>query len=218
MSIPPTDSSGPLSEGVPLRCRCGTIQGTLVHPHSANHALCYCHDCQAFAHVLGQADRTLGPQGESRVFQVPPRNLTFTQGHAALACLRLTPKGMVRWYAGCCSTPIGNTLPTPKLSFIGLVRPFVALDDGALVEAFGPITTWANTAGAHGSPRPRQAGTAHMLAWFFRTVLPAWINGEYKRTPFFDPATGAPVVTPRVLSPQEHAAVMQRVRQGPATT
>ena len=29
---------------------------------------------------------------------------------------------MIRWYAGCCKTPIGNTLENHKISFVGLLH------------------------------------------------------------------------------------------------
>src|SRR5690349_22143392 len=98
----------------PLQCECGKIKGVLNDPRSANHVVCYCNDCQAFAHVLGKAEQVLDQHGGSEIFQVLPKNLTFTQGIESLASLRLTDKGLIRWYASCCRTPIGNTLATPK--------------------------------------------------------------------------------------------------------
>lgn len=37
----------------PLRCRCGALQGYVSHPEKASRGVCYCKDCQAFAHFLG---------------------------------------------------------------------------------------------------------------------------------------------------------------------
>ncbi len=41
-----------------FRCRCGEVRGivTDASPHTANRVVCYCDDCQAFAHRLGRAD------------------------------------------------------------------------------------------------------------------------------------------------------------------
>jgi hypothetical protein len=183
-----------------LGCQCGTVQGVLTDLARTNHAVCYCKDCQAFAHALGQADRVLDVRGGSEIVQVLPKNLRFTQGLDALACLRLTPKGLLRWYAGCCRTPIGNTLPTPKLSFIGLVHACLDTSEVSLEEAFGPIRTWVNTKGASGDPKPKEEGVAKAIGWFLCTTFKARFNGDYKRNPFFDPTTGAPIVTPRVLT------------------
>jgi hypothetical protein len=197
--------------GHPLQCSCGTIRGS-VEVRSANRAVCYCKDCQAFAHFLGRQGDVLDERGGSDVVQVLPRDVTFTAGLQSLACMRLTPKGLLRWYAGCCNTPIGNTLHTPKFSFIGLVHSCL---DGAgepLEKAFGPVRAWVNTQGAKGEPKPATRGMAATGAWFLRTVLRARFNGDYRRTPFFRMDTGLPIVAPRVLSPEEHVKLMSSVR------
>ena len=198
----------------PLRCQCGALQGSLVNTQTANRAVCYCRDCQAFAHFLGQAERVLDSRGGSDIVQVLPRNLTFTQGGEMLACLRLTDKGLFRWYARCCRTPIGNTLATPKLSFIGLVHACLQGDGASLDEAFGPVRAWVNTNGALGDPKPKEAGRGRVVGWFLRTTLKARFNGDYKRTPFFNSETGAPVSVPYVLSSEEHARVRQPLSAG----
>jgi hypothetical protein len=126
--------------------------------------------------------------------------------------MRLTPKGLLRWYARCCKTPIGNTLPTPKFSFIGLVHS--CLDGGgvSLDDSFGPVRAWVNTQSARGEPKPVTRGMTATAGWFLRTVLKARFNGDYRRTPFFRLDTGLPIVVPEVLSTQEHATVMSSVR------
>ncbi len=196
----------------PLQCRCGTINAVVNAPRSANRVICYCKDCQAFAHFLGRESEVLDGRGGSDIIQVLPKNITFTQGIESLCCIRLTPKGLVRWYAGCCHTPIGNTLATPKLSFIGLVHTCLEGGGRPLDDAFGPVRAWFNTNGARGNPKPRQAGHGAVVSWFIGTVLRARLNGDYKYTPFFVADSGMPVVTPRVLSGEEHATVMNAVR------
>src|SRR5450432_3257521 len=106
----------------PLQCRCGTLRGLVDEPQSANRVVCYCKDCQAFAHFLGRDSEILDELGGSEVIQTLPKNVTFTQGVESLACIRLTEKGLLRWYAKCCNTPVGNTLGAYKMSFIGLVH------------------------------------------------------------------------------------------------
>jgi hypothetical protein len=197
----------------PVGCQCGNLKGTLTELRRTLRAVCYCHDCQAFAYVLGQEGRVLDQRGGSEIVQAAPRNLTFTQGAEALACVRLTSRGLLRWYAACCSTPIGNTPATAKLSFVGLVHTCLGPRDAAFQEAFGPVRAWVYTAGARGEPRPKEAGGGRMVRRFIGIALRARLNGDYRRTPFFDPATGAPVATPRVLSREEHARVMESVRR-----
>jgi hypothetical protein len=191
----------------PLQCRCGTIKGWVSDPHSANRVVCYCKDCQAFARALGQESETLDAQGGSDIVQALPKNVTFTQGTEALACMRLTDKGMVRWYAGCCKTPIGNTLENYKISFIGLLHNCLETPEHSLQNSFGAVRAYANPHGAIGEPKPKAAGVGTTIWWLVKTILKARVNGDYKRTPFF--RDGKPIATPRVLSSAERATAMQ---------
>ena len=110
-----------MADQVELRCRCGEVRArvTDASPRTVNRIVCYCDDCQAFAHRLGRAD-LLNAQGGSDIVQLAPATLTFLQGQHRIAGLRLTPKGLFRWYASCCNTPVGNTL-TPAIPFVGIV-------------------------------------------------------------------------------------------------
>jgi hypothetical protein len=195
----------------PLQCRCGTLKGTVNDTHDCNRIVCYCKDCQAFAHFLGRADEILDERGGSDVVQVLPRNVKFSQGIEALACIRLTQKGLVRWYASCCNTPIGNTLITPKLSFIGIVSTCLQSSHPSLDDSFGPVVGRLNTESAKGEPNPKSGGFGAMIFWFLSRALKARLNGDYKRTQLFDSGTGAPVATPRVLSSAEHENLMKAV-------
>jgi len=149
------------------------------------------------------------------VIQILPKNITFTQGIEALACMRLTDKGLLRWYTSCCNTPIGNTLATPRMSFIGLLHNCVETAGEPLDDAFGVVRGRVNTKSAKGSPKPRQA-VGPTIGWFVTKVLRARFNGDYKQTPFFRADTGTPVVSARVLSREEHASVMNAVHAAAA--
>jgi hypothetical protein len=189
----------------PLQCRCGTVKGFVKARRSANRAICYCRDCQAFARFLGRTDDILDARGGSDVIQVAPSNVRFTEGQGSLACLRLSPTGVLRWYARCCNTPIGNTLATPKISFVGLLHTCLANAGMSLDDSFGPVRTWANTGSASGDPKPRPRGLGRTVLWLTATILKARITGRYRQTPFFAAGTGAPVVPPRVLDRAERA-------------
>jgi len=196
----------------PLQCQCGTLKGFVDDPQRANRAVCYCNDCQAFAHFLGKSDEILDELGGSEVIQVLPRNVTFTQGTEALACMRLTGKGLLRWYAGCCNTPIGNTLDNFKISFIGLVHTCLETSGRPIEDSFGPVRVWVNTKGAKGNPKPKTVGIGTTIVWFLTNVAKSRIDGSYKQTPLFLADTGAPIVPPRVLSAEERARVMNAVQ------
>jgi hypothetical protein len=191
----------------PLQCRCGTIKGWVSDTQGANRVVCYCRDCQAFARFLGQEIETLDAQGGSDVIQTLPKNVRFTQGADALACMRLTDKGMVRWYAGCCKTPIGNTLENYKISFVGLLHNCLESPEHSLQSSFGAVRTYANPQGAIGVPKPKASGMGTTLRWFAKTILKARLNGDYKLTPFF--RDGRPIATPRVIGSAERSRAMQ---------
>ena len=84
----------------------------------------------------------------------------------------------------------------------------------SLDESFGPVRAWVYTQSAKGDSKPRTAGQGAVALWFIKTVIKARFNGEYKRTPFFK-ADGTPIVTPRVLSTEEHVTLMNAVRATP---
>jgi hypothetical protein len=193
----------------PLQCRCGTLKGYVSDPDRANHCMCYCRSCKAFAHFLGRADDILDAQGGSEIIQTIPAHVTFTQGLEVIACMRLTEKGLMRWYTTCCNTPIGNTHANFRLSFVGLVHN-VLEGSGSLDEAFGPIRMWANTKGAKGQvPAKSFAGMMHIMGMLARARL----DGSYKHTAFFSADTGIPIVTPKVLGSAEYQALMSAVER-----
>lgn len=196
----------------PLQCRCGTLRGYLQNRRSVNRAVCYCRDCQAFAHFLGRQQDVLDERGGSDIIQILPRDVTFTQGIESLACMRLTPKGLLRWYASCCRTPIGNTLDTPKISFVGLLHSCLEGPTESLDAAFGPVRAWVNTQGAKGDPKPKVVGMGRALRWFIGTIIKARLSGDYKRTPFFRADARTPIVAARVLTGAEHTKLMDAVR------
>jgi len=172
--------------------------------------VCYCKDCQAFAYFLSQENQILDERGGSDVIQILPQNLSFTQGIESLKCMRLTEKGMLRWYASCCNTPIGNTLANYKISFIGLVHSCLENSGTPLQDSFGPVRAWGNTQGARGDPKPKSSGLGRTILWVMSSVLKARINGGYRQTPLFLADKGTPIVTPLVLSTAERASDMAR--------
>ena len=197
-----------MSKSAELRCGCGKVRGIVADasPRGANRVVCYCDDCQAFAHQLGRAD-LLDAQGGSDIIQVAPASLTFVEGQDLIRGVRLTPKGLYRWYANCCNTPVGNTL-TPAVPFVGI---FAATFDygtqraddvfGAPTGAiFGKYATGKAPAGSAGLKLSLMLGAlGKVLGWRLRGR--AWPH------PFFKRDTGAPVYPVDVLSPKERKSL-----------
>jgi hypothetical protein len=191
----------------PISCSCGTLKGTLELNGGFNRAVCYCHDCQAFARFLGREAQVLDNRGGTDVVQTIPKNLRFTQGIEQLACMRLSEKGLLRWYARCCNTPIGNTAPNYQLSFVGLVHSCLGSAQASLDQVFGPVRARVYTDCAIGEPKPKAFGLPTTLPRIIGRLLKARLDGSYKHTPFFTPGSNTPIVEPRVLNAEERAGL-----------
>ncbi|MFY0660672.1 MAG: hypothetical protein JXR15_09280 [Shimia sp.] len=152
--------------------------------------------------ALGAGD-TLMPRNGSDIYQTIPSNLELTQGQEHLACLRLSPKGLMRWYASCCDTPVFNTLGGTKLAFVGVSVP--AMRGDAIDRAIGKVIAVVHTKDAPFGTEPlkdygfNKAGF-NVLARHFGALM----RGQVRDNPLFD--EGSPVVEPRVLSKAERRA------------
>lgn len=191
----------------PLRCACGLVEGYVASPHRAGRAICYCRDCQAFARFLGHPERTLDEHGGTDIVATSPRYVHFAQGKEHLRCMSLSPKGLLRWYAGCCRTPIGNTPRDPKLSYVGLVHNSLAGSSTETDAVFGPPRVAVNTGSATGTVRSTPLPTFLAVLKIIRNVLGSRLSGKYRENPFFLPGTSEPIVVPQVLTSAERKAL-----------
>ena len=200
-----------------LKCECGAFEGVLhdATPDNGVHAACYCKDCQAFAAYLGKQDDALDKNGGTRIYQTLPSHLDIIKGAENLNCVRLSPKGLMRWHVRCCNSPIGNTPPGRGLSFVGLITNSLHnKNDGQTVDdAIGPLQTAGFTQHAYGDIDPSipSAGFKMIFAALKR-ALGARLSGAYKQTPFFD-ADNSPVAEPKTLSDNERTALYNKIGQ-----
>ena len=205
-----------------IRCSCGSMQGRAVagKGHRGNRLVCYCDDCQSFAHFLERAGDVLDRHGGTEIYQMSPADVAFVSGGEHLAAVRLRPKGLLRWYAGCCNTPIGNTLATPNLPFVGVINAcaHAGPDGRPLGDVQGPVKGRIMGRFATGDRDGLDAHNAippSMMARFMWNMLRWRFRRDRRSTPFFDAGTGQPVVEPRVLSDTELQDVERR-RDGAA--
>ncbi|NOU52245.1 hypothetical protein HG263_17080 [Pseudoalteromonas sp. JBTF-M23] len=189
-AIPPTLS---------LSCQCKKMKAKVepISPKQANHLTCYCSDCQKFAVVLNRDDQVLNEYAGTTIVQVPIAHFKFTDGKENLACLRLTEKGLYRWYAKCCNTPIGNTL-NAGWPFIGIIHSFI--DDDRLVEKAGEMKGSVHIKEASSRVPERLLGpqghTKLLLATLQKLAL--WkLQGKNKPSEFFD-SNSQPVVVAQI--------------------
>jgi hypothetical protein len=175
---------------LPLRCRCGAWRGVLhdAAPGRGNRVVCYCDDCQAFPHWLGCADSVLDAAGGTDIFQTSPARLEITAGGEQLACLRLSPSSNVlRWFARCCRTPIGNTPADPRFVLVGVIHACMdfAAAGRTADEVLGPVRGSAFPQFARGDRArlPKKVGMGHLVR-LARIILTARLRGDLKRSPF----------------------------------
>jgi hypothetical protein len=202
-----------MSSTVDLRCRCGAVEGRLGNAvrGAVNRVVCYCDDCQAFLHRLGRAD-LLDAHGGSDIVQVAPASLTFARGTDRIAGLQLRPKGLYRWYAACCKTPLGNMVG-PGIPFIGVIAQAFRTPD----ETFGPPSGAIYGKYAVGAAPP--GSTSLNLGLLGRAIgkVVGWkVRGKTWPHPFFDRETRAPRYPVTVLSPDEREALRPRCGPKPA--
>jgi hypothetical protein len=190
-----------------LRCRCGEVRGLLANasPRTVNRVICYCDDCQAFAHQLGRAD-LLDAHGGTDIVQVAPSCLKFVEGQDRIVGLRLTPDGLFRWYTSCCNTPMGNTV-SPRIPFVGIVAQ--AFDDAAQRpdDVFGkPIGAILGKYAIGDAPAGSKGIKLSLLVRAIRLVLGWRLRGQTWPHPFFRRDTREPIYPVSVLSvPQREA-------------
>ena len=193
-----------MSQDAELRCRCGEVQGRVKNasPEAVTRAVCYCDDCQAYLHHLGRLD-LMEEHGGTDVVQVAPSSLTFHRGAERLVGLRLTPKGLYRWYASCCKTPLGNTLG-PSIPFVGIVAQAFDHVDDTFGKSRGMVF------GKFAVCEPGQVSTKFdfgLMAYAMRKILGWRFRGQTWPHPYFDRATRAPSHPVTVLSREERAAL-----------
>lgn len=177
-------------------CTCGKMRWRIADAAKGSHLICYCEDCQTYANALENGVRRIDTDGGTEIFQTLPKNFEFVEGKEHLAAMRLGPKGIVRWYAGCCDTPIANTLPTAKLPFVGAVLP-------PGTDGYGPITALLSTVDTKSDIKDKGVLGAQVSA--IVRVLLGSLTKKSRQTPFFkDDKT--PAVEPRVLTKEQRNA------------
>ena len=191
-----------------LRCRCGEVRGFVADasPQTVNRVVCYCDDCQAFAHRIGRAD-LLDAHGGSDIVQVAPGSLAFGQGRDRIVGVRLMPKGLYRWYTSCCHTPMGNTV-SPAIPFVGIVVR--AFDHGAQRpdDVFGrPIGAILGKYAIGNPPTASPGMSLPLMLRAVRMVLGWRLRGRAWPNPFFRRDTRAPIYPVTVLSQAEREAL-----------
>jgi len=187
---------------VALQCDCGTVTGMARHLsyQNCNRVVCYCNDYQSFPRHLGKSDSVLEQWGGTDLFQMPQAWVTLATGADQLRCLKLSDKGIYRWYTACCNSPIGNTLG-PGWPFIGIIHTFMRHEQDRDTE-LGPSrgNVWVEYA-AEGAPESitRAPSSIWLLLRVVRLMLVWKLRGLDQPSVFFS-SDGKPTAEPEVLS------------------
>jgi hypothetical protein len=190
---------------LPLKCRCGAVRGEMQPARAYVRATCYCKDCRAYARFLGQPD-VLDDAGGTDVVPTAPATVRLTSGVERVACMSLSPKGTLRWYAGCCRTPLGNTSRNTRLPYLGLVTAFLDATPQQLDAAFGPdgrcvLNTGSATSPVRATPLAFARGGVRIMAG----MLNARVRGE-RASPFLE-GEARLLREPAVISREQRAAL-----------
>lgn len=122
--------------------------------------------------------------------------------------MRLGPTGMLRFYSACCRSPLGNTLGSARIPFVGVHTSFLAASAVELERALGESIGVQAEFAIGGVPANASRGTPFRL---MRRVLPflaaGFLRGEHAPNSLYDVATGAPVSEPKVLTTSERDAL-----------
>ena len=191
-----------------IQCECGQFRARLkAFPRNTpGRLVCYCDDCQAYLNHLGRGD-LLDANGGTEVIPAYPADVEILSGREHLKCTRLSPRGMCRFSASCCNTPIANL--RPKEPWAGFLRcVYTAGGADQLDRALGPVRSRIMGRYAKGTPPAGTPDKFNLKA--FATVMPFMLKGKlfkkYEPSPFFAEDGVTPIVAPYVLSKAERRA------------
>lgn len=190
--------------GLPLACACGGVRGAIrrAGPNEGDRVVCHCADCQAFVRWCGAEDCVFGRGAGTDLYQSRCARLSVEAGLGQLACVHLTAKPTLRWYAACCNTPMFNTFANGRLPYLTTV--VANTEERWRDELLGPVKghLFHDEAPGGGAAFPPMTVAKLMGRWFGRTVRDT-VSGDRRRSPLFDPKTLRPIVPARRLAPRE---------------
>jgi len=192
-----------------ISCSCGELQGEIRGPKAGVRAICYCKDCQIFAAYLDKANDVLDESGGTEVIGLRHSNILFTHGIDNLKCVSLSKNGLLRWYAGCCKTPIGNTPRNFKVSHIGLIHNCIVQQPSSSEKVFGPVQLRVNTDSAK-KPVKELKPTISVISHYVFSILKERLSGRYKLSPFFK-ESGEPLLQVSVLTEHQHHQLVDTI-------
>jgi hypothetical protein len=121
--------------------------------------------------------------------------------------MSLSGQGLLRWYAACCRTPLGNTPRNHKIAYVGLLPSCLPIPADELDREFGPSKIALNTDSAYSPVRATPLTTVFGIVRIMKNVVGARWSGRYRNNSFFHAESGKPILQPQVLSPAKRHAM-----------
>jgi hypothetical protein len=137
-----------------------------------------------------------------------PSSVRITDGAETLSCVRLSAKGMYRWYCAGCRTPVGNT-NGPRVPFVGLIHTFMdhATDGRTRDDVLGKPIAYTRTKSAIAPVPNRDSSSLRLIGRSVRLLAKWTLTGAGSPSPFFGDQKHEPVAEPRILTPEERRAL-----------
>ncbi|OHD03247.1 MAG: hypothetical protein A2885_05910 [Sphingopyxis sp. RIFCSPHIGHO2_01_FULL_65_24] len=199
-----------MSSDLAFACQCGTVSGTLldVGPGQGDHVICHCTDCQDLTRHLGHASHVLDAHGGSALYQSRCARMRLTSGRDRLACVHLTDKPTLRWYAACCDMPLFNSYANGTIPYI--TTQLAACDPATRAALAGPPRGHLFTQDGIGDTGalPKMS-MGQLMRRFFPRMIKDMLSGDRRRCELFDAKTLQPIAEPRRLTGVEREALQR---------
>jgi hypothetical protein len=187
-----------------IRCECSSFTAKMNNLAEATPGLivCYCRDCQAYLKKLSRTD-LLDRNGGTEILPVYPRNIEFVTGSEYLKCNLLSERGLHRWSAKCCNTPIANT--KSGFPWAGIISHCLKLsekeNESTLDNELGPIR--CRVMAKYALRKPKNASQKIHIR-DFAILLPfiflGFIKMKQKHSPFYLESSKDPLSSPIKLT------------------
>lgn len=196
------------SSDLAFACECGAVSGSLLHvgPDQGDHVICHCTDCQDLTRHLGHAARVLDAHGGSALYQSRCARMRISTGRDRLACIHLTDKPTLRWYAACCGMPLFNSYANGRIPYI--TTQLAACDPAKRDALTGPPLGHLFTADGIGdtSALPKMS-MARLMLRFFPRMIRDILSGDRRRCELFDSKSFEPIAVPHRLTAGQRQAL-----------
>lgn len=182
----------------PFRCRCGQIEGALHAPQKRGiHLVCFCDSCRAGALHCGDAP----PRGQPvDLYLTQPENVTIHRGSDKLEPFVFSPRGIIRWKAGCCGVQMFSSQPDPRTAFMS-----VRADRFDNVQDLGPVVCRSFIPKGNGKTKHEGIGALMKL---IAGAVRARLTGKWRQTPLYDTGTLKPIKQAELISKEAKRALL----------